>query len=208
MKKSKKWIKNIIKKDKYLLLAKKKNIRSRAWFKLYEINKKYNLLKKNNNIIELGCYPGSWSILIKNIIGKNGKIFSCDILNIKPIKNIIFIKGDICKKKTLNKILKKTKKTKIKIILSDISPNLTGIKEIDNIKYKNILKKILFLCKKKLNKNGNLLIKLFLGENFSFFIKKTKKIFKTIKIIKPKASRTFSKEIYLIALGFNKKIFN
>ncbi len=199
----KKWLK-IHLNDKYIKQAKKFNIRSRSWFKLEEIQKQDKIIKKNDNIIELGSYPGGWSQFIAKIIKKKNKIFSCDLLPMKKIKYINFTQGNICQKKTIKKILKKTKYHNIQVILSDISPNLTGIKEIDNIKYMKIFKKIIYLCKKKLHLNGNFVIKTFLGLNFTKITKKIKPLFKTIKIRKPKSSYTFSKEIYIIAIGYKK----
>ncbi len=143
---------NIIKKDKYIKLKNKKKIISRSYFKLKEINQNYHIIKKNDNIIDLGCYPGGWTQYLIKKKKKLGKIFSCDI---KPINKKIktkFISGNICKKKIFNKIIKYTKKYKINNILSDISPNITGIKEIDNPKFKKIIKTILNLCKIKLKK--------------------------------------------------------
>ncbi len=149
--KKKKWI-NIQKNDKYINLKKKKNIISRSWFKLKEINKEFNIIKKKNNIIDLGCSPGGWTQFLIQKNNKISKIFSCDINPINKKLKTNFILGDICKKKIFNKIIKKTIKYKIHNILSDISPNITGIKEIDNPKFKIIIKKILYLCKKKLKK--------------------------------------------------------
>ncbi len=122
----------------------------------------------------------------------------------KKIKKVNFIKGNICNYKTIKKIIKITKLYKINTILSDISPNISGIKEIDNPKFKNIIKNIIILIKKKLYKNGNFVIKVFLGENFSYILKKIKNIFKIIKIYKPKSSHKFSKEIYIIGLKYKK----
>ncbi len=201
--KNKHWLKKYLK-DKHTKKARKLNIRSRSWFKLEEIQKQDKIIKKNDNIIELGSSPGGWSQFITKIINKKNKIFSCDILPMKKIKFINFTKGDICKKKILKIILKKTKYKKIKIILSDISPNLTGIQEIDNTKYMKIFKIILYLCKKKLNTNGNFIIKSFLGIIFEKTLKKIKKLFKIIKIRKPQASYISSKEIYIIGIGYKK----
>ncbi len=201
--KKKKWIKLNLK-NKFTILTKKKKLRSRSWFKIYEIQKKIKLIKKNDNVIDLGSSPGSWSKFIRKKIGINGKIFSCDIITMKKIKNVIFIKGDICKKKTKKKIINITKNDKINLITSDISPNISGIKEIDYPKFKNIINHIINLCKKKLINKGNLLIKIFLGKNFSYILKKIKNMFKHIKIYKPQSSYTFSKETYIIALNYNK----
>ncbi len=201
----KKWIHDKLK-NKYTILAKKKKIKSRSWFKLNEIQKKNKILKKGYNIIDLGCHPGGWIQFIYKIIGNKGKIFCCDILKIKKIKNEIFIHGDICNKKIFNSIINKTKNHIINTILSDISPNLTGFNQIDNPKFKKIIKIILILCQKKLIKNGNLVIKCFLGRIFSNFLKKIKKIFIFVKILKPISSYISSKEIYIIAKGYKKNI--
>ncbi len=148
--KKKKWI-SLQKNDKYIKLKKKQNVLSRSYFKLKEINNKYKIINKNDNIIELGCSPGGWTqYLIKK--KKIRKIFSCDIKKINKKIKTNFILGNICKKNIFNKIINKTYKYKINNILSDISPNISGIKEIDNPKFKTIIKKILHLCKKKLKK--------------------------------------------------------
>ncbi len=149
--KKKKWL-NIQKNDKYINIKKKKNIISRSWFKLKEINKEFNIINKGDNIIDLGCSPGGWTQFLNQKKKKIGKIFSCDIKPINKKLKTNFILGNICKKKTFNKIIKKTIGYKINNILSDISPNITGIKEIDNPKFKIIVKKILNLCKIKLKK--------------------------------------------------------
>ncbi len=151
--KKKRWI-NIIKNDKYIKLKKKNNIISRSYYKIKEINKKYNIIKKKDNTIELGCSPGGWTQYLNKKKNKSSKIFSCDI---KPINKKIktkFILGDICKKNVFNKIIKYTNKYIISNIFSDISPNISGIKEIDNPKFKIIIKKILDLCKLKLKKKA------------------------------------------------------
>ncbi len=125
----------------------------------------------------------------------------------KEKKNIYFIQGDICKKKILKKIIKTIQQHKIKVIISDISPNLTGIKEIDNPKNMSIYINILKICKKKLEKNGTLVSKVFLSKNFSIITKKIKTLFKYIKFIKPKSSYQSSKEIYIIGLKYKKNIW-
>ncbi len=149
--KKKKWI-NIHINDKYINLKKKKKIISRSWFKLQEINTSFNIIKKKDNIIDLGCSPGGWTQYLTQKKKNTGKIFSCDIKPINKNLKTIFILGNICKKKIFNKIIKKTSRYKINNILSDISPNISGIKEIDNPKFKKIIKTILNLCKLKLKK--------------------------------------------------------
>ncbi len=149
--KKKTWI-NILKNDKYIKLKKKKNIVSRSYFKLKEINNNYHIIKKKDNIIDLGCSPGGWTQYLIQRKKKIGKIFSCDITPINKKIKTNFILGNICKKNIFNKIIKKTTNYKINNILSDISPNISGIREIDNPKFKVIIKTILNLCKVKLKK--------------------------------------------------------
>ncbi len=199
--KKKKWIKLYLN-DKYTKIAYKKKLRSRSWFKIQEIQTKFNIFNRNNNIIDLGSYPGGWSKFLSENIKNIGKIFSCDILPMKKIKKVNFILGDICKFNTINKLIKITNLFKINNIICDISPNISGIKEIDNPKIKNIINNVLYLCNKKLINNGNLIIKIFLGENFNYILKKIKNIFKTIKIYKPESSKKLSKEIYIIAIKY------
>lgn len=141
---------------------------------------------------------------IKKTIGENGLIIACDILPINSIKNVFFIKEDVCNNIILKKILKYVEKNKVDVVLSDISPNISGISEIDIPKFIYIIKNILNICKIFLKKNGNFVIKIFQGEGLNFYIKKIKFMFKKIKIRKPKASRVNSKEFYIIAKGYKK----
>ncbi len=122
----------------------------------------------------------------------------------QKIYNTFFIKGNINKIKILNIIIKKTNKLIINNIISDISPNITGIYETDYYNQKKIINNILWLCKKKLINKGNLIIKIFLGKLFNKILKKIKNIFNYIKIFKPQSSNFFSKEIYIIAKNYNK----
>ncbi|UNB92382.1 MAG: 23S rRNA (uridine(2552)-2'-O)-methyltransferase [gamma proteobacterium endosymbiont of Trioza apicalis] len=200
---SNKWMKNHFK-DKYVKKAKKNKLYSRAWFKLSEIQKRDKILNLGMSIIDLGSSPGGWLQYIKKTIGENGLIIACDILPINSIKNVFFIKEDVCNNIILKKILKYVEKNKVDVVLSDISPNISGISEIDIPKFIYIIKNILNICKIFLKKNGNFVIKIFQGEGLNFYIKKIKFMFKKIKIRKPKASRVNSKEFYIIAKGYKK----
>ncbi len=197
---NKNW-KHFLTQDKFYQKAKQFNLISRAWFKLNEIQKKFNLIQNYYNILELGSAPGSWTKLIQTII-KKGKIFCCDILPMKKYKNITYINGDICKKKTHQLIIKTTKPYYIHLILSDISPNLTGIKIIDNKNIVKIFNNILFLCKSLLIHNGHLLTKIFINEFYKYFIQHLNKKFKKIYIYKPIATKKSSKELYLIGMYY------
>nr|WP_281351027.1 SAM-dependent methyltransferase [Enterobacteriaceae endosymbiont of Donacia fulgens] len=173
--------------------------RSRSWFKLAEIEKIDKIFKKNMIIIDLGSSPGGWSSFASLKIGNKGRIIACDILPMDYIQNVNFYKGNICNPIFFNKIIKKLNKIKVHMIMSDMSPNISGIKEIDipRIIYLNEL--TLKLCYSKLRHNGIFLVKTFQGKGLTQFYKKISSIFEIVKIRKPNASRSQSNEIYIVA---------
>ncbi|QJC37828.1 23S rRNA (uridine(2552)-2'-O)-methyltransferase [Enterobacteriaceae endosymbiont of Donacia bicoloricornis] len=199
-KKSKIWLEKNSK-DFYIKKV-QKNInkyRSRSWFKLAEIEKTDKIFKKNMTIIDLGSSPGGWSSFASLKIGSKGKIIACDILPMNYIKNVNFYQGNICNPIFFNKIKKKINKTKIHLIMSDMSPNISGIKEIDipRIIYLNEL--TLKLCYSNLEQNGSFLVKTFQGEELIKFYNKINSIFEIVKIRKPNASKSKSSEVYIVA---------
>lgn len=197
---STRWL-NEHKQDLYVNLAKKLGVRSRAHFKLAEIQEKTKLIQPNMQVVDLGSAPGAWSILAANIVGNQIPVISCDLLPISPAKNIIHIQGDFDTTATQTKILTACSKP-IEIILSDIAPNTSGIKAQDQLQAIALAESVLLFCHQHLATNGCFLIKLFHGVGFDDYLAQTKTMFKTIKILKPKASRNRSTECYL--LGINK----
>ncbi|WP_343182895.1 SAM-dependent methyltransferase [Buchnera aphidicola (Neophyllaphis podocarpi)] len=185
--------------DKYVKLSLKNNLRSRSWFKLQQIDYKYSLFKKNMNIIDLGSAPGGWSNYAINRIGSKSKIIACDILPMNPIIGVKFIQGDLRKYSTLKSILQSIKGKKINFIMSDISPNISGNSIIDSLKSTNLCELVLKISIKFLDKYGFILIKSFYGTEFESLIKKIKLIFFEVKIHKPDASRSRSREIFILA---------
>lgn len=187
--------------DFYYKQSKIKKLRSRAWFKLDQINKKEKLFYSGMNVIDLGSHPGSWSQYVINKIKKNGNLLSCDLL---PMKNISysrfkFIKGNIIDKLIINKILKYFNNKVVNIIISDMSPNISGISYVDNYNTIKLFNAAFNICKKLLSFNGYFLIKIFNNNDFSKYIKKIKNFFLKIKICKPKSSKSRSNEIYILA---------
>ncbi|QJC32970.1 RlmE family RNA methyltransferase [Enterobacteriaceae endosymbiont of Donacia semicuprea] len=199
-KKSKKWLKNYFK-DSYIRKAKRNinKFRSRSWFKLEEIEKKHKIFRNNITIIDLGSSPGGWSSFAASKIGKKGKIIACDILPMNPIQKVYFYQGNICNSIILNKILRILNKTKVQIIMSDMSPNISGIKEIDIPRIIHLNEIALKLCYSLLEYNGSFLIKTFQGKGLTKYYNKISSVFKTTKISKPNASRSQSCEIYIVA---------
>ena len=180
--------------EKYNLLAKKFGYRSRAAFKLIQIDDKENILKKNLNIVDLGCAPGGWSQVASKKLDGTGSIVAIDILDMPKIKGVKFIKSDL-------KDFEEIKLNKpIDIVISDIAPNISGTGLVDNANMIDLLEIELSIVDKTLVKGGNYLAKCFQGESLEFLKKEINKRFNSLKRIKPSASRNSSNEIYLLGL--------
>ena len=180
--------------EKYNLLAKKFGYRSRAAFKLIQIDDKENLLKKNLNIVDLGCAPGGWSQVASKKLNGTGSIIAIDILDMPKIKGVKFIKSDL-------RDFEETKLNKpIDIVISDIAPNISGVGLVDNANMIDLLEIELSIVDKTLVKGGNYLAKCFQGESLEFLKKEINTRFNFFKRIKPSASRNSSNEIYLLGL--------
>ena len=192
---SKNWI-NKQKRDIYVRQSKVDGYRSRAVYKLIEINQKFKILKNGISLIDLGSAPGSWSqYLSKNI--KNGKILSIDIKKIDPIDNVFQIKGDFTQISN-QELIKKHFNSKIDVVLSDMAENTTGNKNVDDISAVELCKKAMFFAKEILNKNGIFVSKIFMGSSFKEIISESKSIFKETRVYKPMSSKKDSKESFII----------
>ncbi len=193
------------KKEYFYNEAKRKGYRSRSAFKLKQIQNKFKIIRKTDFVLDLGAAPGGWSQVSNEIIGKNGKIIGIDLLNIKPIDGIQFLQEDITEKSTILKIIKIVGENGVDVLLSDMSPNISGNYSIDHANSVHLCKQSLNLVDKILKDNGNFLCKLFMGEEFDDFIKIFKNKFKNVKLYSPPASRKSSSEIYIIGRNFLKK---
>ena len=193
------------KKEYFYNEAKRTGYRSRSAFKLKQIQNKFKIIKQTDFVLDLGAAPGGWSQVLNEIIGENGKIVGIDLFNIKPIDGVQFLQEDITEKSTILKIIKIVGENGVDVILSDMSPNISGNYSIDHANSIHLCKQSLNLADKILKDNGNFLCKLFMGEEFDGFIKIVKNKFKNVKFYSPPASRKSSSEIYLIGRNFLKK---
>ena len=193
-KKSRTWV---IKqhRDQFFKKAKVLGYRSRAAFKLIELNKKFNFIKKNSNLLDIGSMPGGWSQVASKLITK-GKILAIDITPMKKIENVFFLNSDFLDKKTQSKILNMFN-TKIDVIISDMAENTTGNKNVDSIRTNNLCTEVLNFSLKMLTNQGALVCKLFMGEDFLEVKNLAKKNFKNVEFFKPESSRSESKETYI-----------
>ena len=198
---SKSWMSEHIS-DSFVKQAQKDGYRSRAAYKLIEIDEKYNLFKENMVIIDLGSAPGSWSQLAANKIGMKGKVIALDLLEMQPVKKVEFIQGDFRDNKVLIEIEKKLNNLEVDLVISDMAPNISGIKVVDQSAaiYLNELA-LNFSCN-WLKPNGHLLVKSFIGADFDSFVDSVKPFFKKVIRVKPSSSRSRSSEIFV--LGYEK----
>ena len=192
---SKNWI-NKQKRDIYVRESRAQGYRSRSAFKLIEIDKKFNLFKKNIKFLDLGGAPGGWAqVASKNI--KNGKILSVDIKYMDPIDNVDFLKGDFRDAQIQEKIFNYFG-TRIDLLVSDMALNTTGNKNLDSFTTGNLSILAMDFASNILKKEGIFVSKIFMGSIFDEIRKKAEKVFKNIKIFKPSSSRKESKENYII----------
>ena len=191
---SKNWI-NKQRRDIYVRQSKIDGYRSRAAYKIIEIDERFKIFRNGKTVIDLGSAPGSWSQYVSKKI-KNGKIISIDLKNIEKINNVIQIKGDFTNEKNKMKI-KDLSNSSADIVLSDMAVNTTGIKNIDSIYTGELCKEAMLFSKEILNKDGKFVSKIFMGSTFNEIILLGKSIFKEFKVFEPKSSSKDSKESFI-----------
>ena len=192
---SKNWI-NKQRRDIYVRRSKIDGYRSRAAYKLIEIDEKFKIFKNGISVIDLGAAPGSWSQYLSKKI-KNGKIVSIDLNKMEKVDNVFQILGDFNEEENQTKI-KNLFKSNIDVVLSDMAVNTTGNKNIDSIYTGELCREAMLFSKKILKKDGKFISKIFMGSTFNEIITETKLIFKEFKVFKPKSSRKDSKESFII----------
>ena len=192
---SKNWI-NKQKRDIYVRQSKVDGYRARSAYKLIEIDEKFKIFKGGMSVIDIGAAPGSWSQYASKKI-KNGKVISIDLKKMEEIKNTIQIKGDFTEIDVQQKI-KSFLNKKTDVIMSDMAVNTTGIKNIDSIQTGELCKEAMIFSKDLISDKGFFISKIFMGGSFNEIVAVAKKIFKEVKVYKPKSSRKDSKESFII----------
>ena len=192
---SKNWV-NKQRRDTYVRQSKVDGYRARSAYKLIEIDEKFKIFKGGLTVVDIGAAPGSWSQYASKKV-RNGRIISIDIKEMKPIDNTCQIKGDFTENQTQQEI-RKLIIGKSDVVMSDMAVNTTGIKNIDSIQTGELCKDAMFFSKDVISNNGFFISKIFMGGSFNEIIQLGKKIFKEVKVFKPKSSRKDSKESFLI----------
>ena len=198
---SKNWIKGHVK-DPFVIQAQKDGYRSRAAYKLIEIDNKYKIIKPGIAAVDLGAAPGGWSQVLSKRIGLNGKVVAIDLLEVSPINGIDFIQGDFEQEEVLKEMMDKLKNKPLDLVISDMAPNISGIKMVDQQKAINLNELALDFAKKHLKQNGFFLVKSFVGKDFEEYVKNLRACFKKVFKIKPDSSRSRSSEIFLLGYEF------
>ena len=193
---SKNWV-NKQKRDTYVRQSKIDGYRARSAYKLIEIDKKFKIFKGGMSVIDIGAAPGSWSQYVSKTV-KNGKLISIDLKEMENIENTIQIKGDFNEHDVQMKIKNKLDNKEPDVIMSDMAVNTTGIKNIDSIQTGELCKEAMIFSKDVISKNGFFISKIFMGSTFNEIVALGKKIFKEVKVFKPKSSRRDSKESFII----------
>jgi 23S rRNA (uridine2552-2'-O)-methyltransferase len=194
------WIKQHVK-DPYVLQSQRDGYRSRASYKLLEIVEKARLIKPGMTIVDLGSAPGGWSQVAAKMVGHKGTVVAVDILPMNPIAGVSFIQGDFTEEDILAELLEKIGNEPVDLVISDMAPNLTGMKAVDQPAVVYLADLAVDLAQQVLTKDGTFIAKLFQGEGFDEFVRNTRKVFNVVSLKKPDASRSKSREVYLVAKG-------
>ena len=197
---SKSWMKEHVN-DFFVKQAKKEGYRSRAAYKLIEIAARDNLLAPGMTIVDLGAAPGGWSQVASEKLGVNGRVIALDILDMAALPNVTFIQGDFTEASILAELEIHLEKYPLDLVISDMSPNITGIGVIDQARGMYLAEAALEFSVERLNYGGNFLVKVFQGSGFEEFLRRMRTTFNRVVTRKPEASRGRSSEIYLLGLG-------
>ena len=192
---SKNWV-NKQRRDTYVRQSKVDGYRARSAYKLKEIDEKFRIFKGGMSVVDIGAAPGSWSQYVAKVV-ESGKIISVDLKEMENIENTLQIKGDFTSIDTQNQIKDYLKK-KPDVVMSDMAVNTTGIKNIDSIQTGELCKEAMVFSKDVISEKGFFISKIFMGSTFNEIVALGKKIFKEVKVFKPKSSRKDSKESFII----------
>ena len=189
------------KKDHYYKKAKEEKYRSRATYKLFQAVKKYHFIENGNVVVDLGAAPGGWVQAARKVVGTNGFVLGVDLKSIEPFSqpNVRTTIGDITEEETLQQILEFLPR-KADAVISDASPNISGIWEVDHARQIDLAQQALKIALKTLKPSGNFFVKVFEGDMLNDFIKELKQHFEIVRIVKPKASRAKSSELFILGM--------
>jgi len=188
--------------DEYVKLAQRDGYRSRAAFKLLEIQEKDRLIKPGMQVVDLGAAPGGWTQIAVKLVGSQGRVVGLDLLPMDPMAGVDFIQGDFREDAVLASLRDTLGGEPVDLVLSDMAPNVTGMTVVDQPRAMYLCELALDFCREMLKPGGCMVVKVFQGEGFETFLKDVRSRFDKVVSRKPDASRAKSREIYLVARGF------
>ncbi len=197
---SKRWLKER-KQDFYYRKAKQLNYRSRASFKLHQIDERFGIFQEGGSVVDLGAAPGGWLQIAKERVGPKGKVVGVDLQHIAPLEGVSTIRGDMTRPETVEE-LRSLLGGKADTVISDMSPNISGSYSMDHARSVDLCTHALEFARRTLRPGGSLVMKIFEGDMMNDFLSEVKKSFSSVRLHSPKASRSSSSEIYIVAKGF------
>jgi 23S rRNA (uridine2552-2'-O)-methyltransferase len=188
--------------DQYVKQAQKLGYRSRACFKLLEIQQKDRLIRPGNLVVDLGSAPGGWSQVAAELVGHKGRVIASDILPMDSLAGVEFIKGDFTEAEVFEQLLVLIDGDSVDLVISDMAPNLSGVKDVDQPQAMYLVELALDMAKQVLKPGGALVAKVFQGEGFDDYYKEVRMVFSRVVTRKPDSSRARSREVYMVATGY------
>jgi 23S rRNA (uridine2552-2'-O)-methyltransferase len=187
--------------DPYVKQAQQQGLRSRAAFKLQELQDKYALIRPGMTVVDLGAAPGGWCQVARPLVGPGGRVIALDILAMEPLPGVAFILGDFTESEPLRELEQALDGAAVDLVMSDMAPNISGMATVDQAKAMYLAELALEFGRTHLKPGGDFVVKLFQGTDFDSFVLQVRSLFDKVRVIKPKASRPRSREVYLLARG-------
>ncbi len=200
-KSSRRWLKEH-EDDAFVQRARQEGYRSRAVYKFLEINDKDRLVKPGMTVVDLGAAPGGWSQVVADKVGRKGRVIAVDILPMEPLDNVMFLQGDFREQEVLERLLVMIGERRVDLVISDMAPNISGMEVVDQPRAMYLAELALDMARQVLKPGGDFLVKAFQGVGFDEYLRDLRSSFDKVITRKPKASRPRSKEVYLLARGF------
>lgn len=187
--------------DPYVKAAQQQGLRSRAAFKLQELQERFDLIRPGMTVVDLGAAPGGWSQVARPLVGSGGRVLALDILEMEPIPHVRFIRGDFTEDGPLREIEQALEGRSVDLVMSDMAPNISGMAAVDQARAMYLAELALDFAREHLKPGGHFVVKLFQGTDFDGYVRQVRELFDRAQIVKPRASRPRSREVYLVARG-------
>ena len=188
--------------DEYVKRSLVDGYRSRASYKLLEIQERDNIIKPGQVIVDLGSAPGGWSQVAAKLVGHKGRVLATDLLEMDPLQGVDFVQGDFTEQSVVDELIRLLDGRKLDLVISDIAPNISGMSAVDQPRSMHLCELALDFARQQLKSGGGLVVKVFHGAGFDDFIRDARTSFNRVVTRKPRASRPKSREVYMVATGF------